>query len=466
MGRKVLISFLGTNDYFPVYYTWGEKRKKTTTHRTKFIQEALATRICKDNWDPDDCIMIFRTHESNEINWKDRDGIQGLKSVLENISGLKCSINPEQNGDGSSDSYMIPVGFSEAEMWEIFKCVFDKLNPEDDIYFDVTHAFRTIPMFATVLFNYARFLKHTNVKGVYYGAFEILGPLYKIKALPPKEQNNLTVPIVDLTNIVRLQEINTAAASFRDFGNLSSLSDILYETGVSDLDDAVEDISVALDDLDFFIQTCRIDDIREGEYMRTISESINKFCESPFTNDAQRSLLLEISRQLNHSGFEADDTFRNVEAAINWAIEHRMIQQAYTMAKEYLISRVYKAMKEAGIEKELEAELDVNGDLSRNPQNRNYKIREALGSILGTYKKITEGRLEFKGRRWSNSRAANMLLQSCQMVYDLTKPYNAITERRNHLNHAASDSENADSYDEYREEFLKNWSRCLKIITN
>lgn len=464
MGRKVLISFLGTNDYFPVYYTWGEKRKKTTTHRTKFIQEALATRICKDNWGQDDCIMIFRTNESNEANWKDRDGILGLKSVLESIPGLKCRINPEQNREAATDSYMIPVGFSEAEMWEIFKCVFDKLNPEDEIYFDVTHAFRTIPMFATVLFNYARFLKHTNVKGVYYGAFETLGPLYKIKALPAEEQEKLTAPIVDLTNIVRLQEINNAAANFRDFGNLSSLSDILYETGVSDLDNAVEDISVALDDLDFFIQTCRIDDIREGEYMRTISDSISRFCDSPFTNDAQRSLLLEISRQLKHSGFEADDTYRNVEAAINWAIEHRMIQQAYTMAKEYLISRVYEAMKEAGIEKELEAELDVNGDLSRNSQNRNYKIREALGSILASYKTMAGGRLGFKGGRWRNSKAANRLLQSCQMVYDLTAPYKAITERRNHLNHAASDSENADSYDDYREEFLKNWDKARKFF--
>ncbi len=464
MARKVLISFLGTNDYFPVYYTWGVKKKKTTPHRTKFIQEALISQICKDKWSQNDCIMIFRTRESNEANWRDRDGIAGLKSVLENISGLKCKINPERNNDADADGYIIPVGFSEAEMWEIFKCVFDKLNPEDEIYFDVTHAFRTIPMFATVLFNYARFLKHTNVKGVYYGAFETLGPLYKIKGLPEEDQEKLSVPIVDLTNIVRLQEINTAASNFRDFGNLSSLSDILYETGVSDLDDAVEDISVALDDLDFFIQTCRIDDIREGEYMRTISESINRFCESPFTNDAQRSLLLEISRQLENAGFEADETFRNVEAAINWAIEHRMIQQAYTMAKEYLISRVYEVMKEAGLENVLAAELDVTGELSRNPQNRSYKIREAIGSILGAYKTMTGGRLGFKGARWRNSNAANKILQSCLMVYELTLPYKEITERRNHLNHAASDTENTDSYDEYREEFLKNWSKCLKVF--
>ncbi len=465
MARKVLISFLGTNDYFPVYYTWGERKKKTTPHRTKFIQEALASRICKDKWTPDDCIMIFRTHESNEANWKDRNGIPGLKSVLEKLPGLKCRINPESDNSMESDSYVIPVGFSEQEMWEIFKCVFDKLKLEDEIYFDVTHAFRTIPMFATVLFNYSRFLKHTNVRGVYYGAFETLGPLYKIKTLPQEEQEQLTVPIVDLTNIVRLQEVNTAASNFRDFGNLSSLSDILYDTGISDLDNAVEDISIALDDLDFFIQTSRIEDIREGEYMQTITESISKFCESPFTNDAQRSLLLEISRQLTDYGFEADDSFRNVEAAISWAIDHRMIQQAYTMAKEYLISRVYEVMKNAGLESDFTRELDINGDLSKNPQNKTYKIREALGSVLGAYKSISGGRIGFKGSRWKNSTAANRLLQAHRMVYDLTVPYKAITERRNHLNHAASEGDSVGSYDEYREEFLENWNKCLKIIT-
>lgn len=465
MARKVLISFLGTNDYFPVYYTWGDKKKKTTSHRTKFIQEALSSRLCKD-WSPDDCIMIFRTRESNEVNWNDKDGVAGLKTILKSIPGLKCSINPETDLSGDRDSYMIPVGFSEQEMWDIFKCVFDKLDPEDDIYFDVTHAFRTIPMFATVLFNYARFLKHTDVKGVYYGAFETLGPLYKIKSLPPAQQEQLTVPIVDLTNIVRLQEINTAAANFRDFGNLSSLSQILYDTGISDLDSAVEDISVALDDLDFFIQTCRIDDICEGVYMRIISDSISKFCDSPFTNDAQRSLLLEISRQLENYGFEAYDSFRNVEAAINWAIDHRMIQQAYTMAKEYLISRVYKVMTDAALEDALIRELDTNGELSKNPQNRKYKIREALGSILGTYKTIVGGRICFRGSRWKNSPTANRLLQASRMIYDLTAAYKAITERRNHLNHAASDEDSASCYADYKEEFLKNWENCRNIINN
>ncbi|MDE6562425.1 MAG: TIGR02221 family CRISPR-associated protein [Muribaculaceae bacterium] len=465
MARKVLISFLGTNDYFPVYYTWGERRRQTTDHRTKFIQEALSSRLCKD-WSPNDCIMVFRTRESNDINWKDKDGVPGLKTVLQNISGLKCSINPEPDPSGDRDSYMIPVGFGEQEMWEIFKCVFDKLNKEDEIYFDVTHAFRTIPMFATVLFNYARFLKHTDVKGVYYGAFETLGPLYKIKSLPPAQQEQLSVPIVDLTNIVRLQEINTAAANFRDFGNLSSLSDILYETGISDLDKAVEDISVALDDLDFFIQTCRIDDIREGIYMQTISDRIATFCNSHVTNDAQRSLLREISKQLEEYGFKVYDSFRNVEAAINWAIDHRMIQQAYTMAKEYLISRVYKVMTDADLEDALVRELDANGDISRNPQNRKYKIREALGSILGTYKSIVGGRICFRGSRWRNSQAANRLLQASRIVYDLTAPYRAITERRNHLNHAATTGDRADSYDDYREEFLENWKKCMNTITN
>ncbi|MBD5311741.1 MAG: TIGR02221 family CRISPR-associated protein [Bacteroides sp.] len=457
MARKVLISFLGTNDYFPVYYTWGEKERKTTDHRTRFIQEAIATKLCK-SWSKDDCIMVFRTNESNTANWLDNDGKEGLKTTLGKITGLRCKINPESVA--GKDDYIIPVGFKEDELWDIFKCVFDKIEPEDDIYFDVTHAFRTIPMFADVLFNYARFLKHSKVSGVYYGAFEILGPLYKIKALPEAEQEKLTVPVVDLTNIVRLQEINTAASSFRDFGMMSAFSNILYETGISELDSTIKDISKALEDLDFYIQTCRIDDIRRGEYMKVLEDKMNEFCNSAHTNEAQRKLISEMHEQLKRYEFVAEEDYINVEAAIKWAIDHNMIQQAYTMAKEYLISTAYDFLCDLKLEDAFIKELKITDS---NSNIAKYKIREALGSIL----RAKKGKSGIYDKRWNTSKIAQMLVQKERYFRDITQPYSKIADRRNNLNHANAHGDQqrgGESFADYRNEFLTYWQECVNVL--
>lgn len=469
MPRKVLISFLGTNDYFPVFYTWGKNQVKTTDHRTKFIQEALVTELCKDKWTSEDCIMIFRTPESDAINWKDsikgETGEEkiGLKTTLRNIPDLKCEINPAT--DSGEDKYIIPVGFSEEEMWKIFKTVFEQLNPDDEIYFDVTHAFRTIPMFATVLLNYARFLKNTDVKGIYYGAFEILGPVNKVKALPQKEQDNLTVPIVDLTNIVRLQELSTAAAGFRDFGNMSAFSGILFDTGISDLDMSIENISYALEDLDFYIQTCRIKPIYKGDYMIDITDQIKLFCESQFTNEAQRTLLLEISARLQESGFVAKPSYQNVRAAINWAIKHNMIQQAYTMAKEYIISVAYELLEEYELKEDFINELRANGEIKGNTTSKiEYKVRESLGSILLAEKKMIGSGYIFAGSKWQRSNVAKQLINKDEFFFDITKPYQGISDRRNNLNHASTSGASVDSFGVYQDEFNKLWTDCLTVL--
>ncbi len=461
MARKVLISFLGTNDYFPVYYTWGEKGKKTTNHRTKFIQEAIATKLCR-SWSADDCIMVFRTKESDAANWIDTNDKEGLKTTLGKVAGLRCKINPDTVTD--KDGYLIPTGLKEEELWQIFKCVFDKIKPEDEIYFDVTHAFRTIPMFANVLFNYARFLKHSKVMGVYYGAFETLGPLKKIIVLPETEQEKLTVPVVDLTNIVRLQEINTAASSFRDFGMMSAFSDILYDTGISELDSTIKDISTALEDLDFYIQTCRIDDIRQGEYMKVLEEKIKEFCESPYTNEAQRTLISEIHIQLKNYEFVADCDYINVEAAIKWAIDHNMIQQAYTMAKEYLISTAYDILQDLNLKDALMRELGIP---NTNSSTNMYKLREALGSILRTKKGRVGSGYVIYDNRWRNSVVAQELVRRDKYFREITLPYQKIADRRNNLNHASthgSQQAASGSFTDYQNEFRTNWQDCVNVL--
>lgn len=457
MSRKVLISFLGTGNYFPVYYTWRNNNgrdARVTNEQTRFVQEAIATKLCR-SWTEDDYIMVFRTTGSNDANWVDRtikkeDGttttIRGLKSTLENIrfangERLRCQINPDTDGN---DSYIIPMGLEATELDDIFQCVFAKLDEGDEIYFDVTHAFRTIPLFATTLFNYARFLKGTAVKGIYYGAFEKLGPAYLLNKLPDEEKEELSAPIADLTNIVRLQEINTAASNFRDFGNLSAFSKLILREG--DPDEDIKNISGALEDLDTYIQTCQLDAIEEGDYIATIESSIQNFCDSVFTTEAQRTLLRKISKQLEKYGFTADGGYENIEAAIDWAIHYRMIQQAYTMVKEYIITRVYDMMAEQDLIYGFATEIGIDPE----GNNFNYEIRNKIGNLITnkpTVMEISPTAVRF--------RAENPI------IAEINPFYKNIRNHRNHLNHASLENDDTDLILQSLE---TNWNECKNIL--
>lgn len=478
MARKVFISVLGIHNYTPVYYKGWDDNQRVTDHRTKFIQEALVTKLCQNygseerpGFGPDDCIMVFRTKDSNNINWKDpkaedgspkkdEDGnaILGLETILKSMPNLICKINPEK--DPSVDSYIIKEGFDEEQMWDIFNCIFEKLEPEDEIYFDVTHAFRTIPLFATALFNYARFLKYTKVAGIYYGAFEALSSLYKGEELKKMDPELLEAPIVDLTNLVRLQEINSAAAGFRDFGSLSSFSNLIHKSGIPEIDKAVSHIAKALTDLDGYIQTSQIDMIYEGEYMRTINERIIDFRNSPNTNEAQCKLLEEIQRTLTGSGFTPEKSDRNIEAAIKWARKHQMIQQAFTMAQEYLITRVYYLLENQNLREDLLNEILERKSVTEDKEE--FEIRHEINTIIKNAHKYRY----VKGCRKSkvNSEIGKILIGIYPVIKKLGRPYEELSNLRNELNHAGTTTYWYKDYGYYEREFDKCWDNCHSIL--
>ena len=180
MGRKVFISFLGTGNYVNCKYQYPDGEISAPV---RFIQEALINKLCQ-NWSDDDRIFILCTEASQKKNWIDNGHVNpnNPNLVLDEIEriGLESRLKATKYGDIVS-MYNIKEGFDELEVWEIFENVYSLLQSGDEVYFDVTHAFRSIPMFSTVLLNYASFMKDINVHSIHYGAFEKLGTAFEVK---------------------------------------------------------------------------------------------------------------------------------------------------------------------------------------------------------------------------------------------------------------------------------------------
>jgi CRISPR-associated Csx2 family protein len=208
--RKVFLSFLGTNDYLPCNY---QIAGHDPVANVRFVQEACIARWCVD-WGSDDRIFLCVTDESHDRNWvdnghKDKGGNiperQGLASRLEGLH-LAAPVKP----------VMVPAGRSEEEIWEIFERVFFLLEEGDQLYLDITHAFRSLPMLAMVILSYAKVMRTVSVRAISYGALEALGSVGDVKNLPMEQRN---VPVFDLLPFDRLQDWVTAVDRFTASGD-------------------------------------------------------------------------------------------------------------------------------------------------------------------------------------------------------------------------------------------------------
>lgn len=206
---KVFLAFLGTNDYLPcTYYAAAGE-----VAGVRFVQEATVQLFCQE-WQEADRILILTTAEARRKNWVDDGHLdrEGLKSRLNKLS-LKAPIR----------RVPIPEGKNEEEIWQIFQTLFEQLEEGDEVVFDITHALRHIPMLALAALNYAKVLKGLRLRGIYYGAFEVLGSIREAEKLPVAERR---VPIFDLAAFDALLDWGVALDRFLGAGDAAPLADL------------------------------------------------------------------------------------------------------------------------------------------------------------------------------------------------------------------------------------------------
>lgn len=338
MPRKVFISFLGTNNYVQCRYDING----VVSAPVRFVQEALIGHLCKD-WTEKDRIFIFCTSKettgengSKEINWLDNGqsrvteesekiGLQHRLKDLQTRIGLKAQI----------EEHDIEAGFSEEEIWSIFDTVYAKLQADDQIYFDVTHAFRSIPLFSIVLFNYSKFMMDTRLVSIMYGAFEKLGAAYKVKEQPIDQR---VAPVIDLTNIARLQEYNQIASSLTEFGKVKQLKEVITSNQESASDQTIRNLGESISELDEYIATIDLKEIKNGKFIRKFRSYYKNIRKKKLLVKPISNILDELYKEMED--FTEESSYRNIEVAINWTIKHDMLMQAYPLAAEYIILRV------------------------------------------------------------------------------------------------------------------------------
>lgn len=219
----------------------------------------------------------------------------------------------------------IPNGSSTAELWDMFTILAQQLSPGDDVVFDITHGFRSLPMLIILAAAYLRVAKQVTLRAILYGAFEA------------KDAASNRTPVFELSPFLSLLDWTTATEQFLQTGNAQALAERLHQAAprTKALTDHLEGIAQGLHllrPLDVMRRAAEV-----PERIKAATPTITRTA-PPFT-----TLLERIS--VDYGRFGLHDPVRPANAPqfllrlldlAEWYLAKEQIAHALAIAREWL----------------------------------------------------------------------------------------------------------------------------------
>ncbi len=308
---KTLLTTLGTGDYTETVYCFGERRAEKTCYVAKALCQLFEI----------DRIILLLTEEARAKHW----------------SRLQESLPPHVEKVAKA----IPEGKTEAETWQIFDVLVDSIEPNTRLLFDITHAFRSIPLLVLLGAALLRKAKNVEIQGLYYG-------LYR--------SGQAETPIIDLTPAIRLLDWLTASDKFISTGSALELGQLLdtvqrdfyrqprpgkgdpRPTRLQSFGQAIRDISRSL-------EMVRPVSLLEDDLPRLQKHSTQELAEEVGQFAKPFGLLLQSIQdsysQLALPADKKEDPRAQVQKhfqLLRWYVEKRFTTQALLLAREWVVS--------------------------------------------------------------------------------------------------------------------------------
>jgi CRISPR-associated Csx2 family protein len=333
-----MLAFLGTAPYKKCNYIFSENERY---EGIRFVQEAIVSHLCK-KWTENDRILVFLTKKAEEKNWHDNGHLDRETKKPQELEGLETRLKNLQLDVPIETMTNIPTGSNTDEIKQIFEQIIRAVDDKDEVYFDITHGFRSLPMLALIALNYLRVRKKITIKGVFYGAFEVIKekhPGKNIDMIPTEDRN---APIFDLMPFIQLFDWTNATDNFIEYGDARSLQKLIsldttpLLTISKGKDLYAKNVDICSKMLEVFtkqIRTCRVYDLIYSDYSDVLAEKISNL-QQVFYHPLV-PLLDPIKTKL--SPFRKDHVY-NGFAAVEWCIQYNLIQQGITILFESLIN--------------------------------------------------------------------------------------------------------------------------------
>lgn len=326
---KVFMTVVGMGGYDEATYRIGDNE-----YTNRSIQKALLTYF-KDTGREFDKIVFLLTEKARENNWEKVKYTERKKAD----DGSEIKIPHEEEGLRSFTEKLFPGkavdkniadGVNDNDFLSIFQQIYESMDENDEITFDVTNGFRSIPFLFYPVISYAKELKNITIDNIYYGPY--------VRGINP------TV-ILDLQKYGEILDWANAAHIFRISGNAKEILQLSQKryNGLEEKDSFGESQQASkwLSSLTEALLTCRGDDSKES-----ISKSARKLFQSrskmeSSSRNKEYMLFDELLKHALDSVSEFNKDMNHYELGMHtaeWCIEKGLVQQAYTALREAHIS--------------------------------------------------------------------------------------------------------------------------------
>lgn len=193
----------------------------------------------------EDAVMLFDdwTRSNMKTPVEELDQIQERMQAIFDRSHLF-----EKYGKPEVDVLVTQYGISDEELLNNYSKLNDKLteilkstdNARYEVSFDITHSFRSLPIYNLVILNYLKAISpfHISIEHVYYGNVEVT------------RENNQRAPVVDLNDLVQVLDLTNGVTEFRNTGNAVTLLNRMEEND-GKLKQALRSFDLAVEMNDF-----------------------------------------------------------------------------------------------------------------------------------------------------------------------------------------------------------------------
>ena len=391
IDMKRFLSFLGTGNYQPCQYRFGERMSPEVVYVQTAINLFAAPR-CEE-------AVVFCTTDAK----------------AKHAEGLVAEF--ARNGLPAPRLVDIPEGSSEEQLWRIFRIVRDIVGDGDEIMFDVTHSFRSLPVVMTVLLRYLSVAKGVTLGQCLYGAWDA------------RNTESNVAPVFDLTPFFALDDWTHAILDFERSGDPSEMKRLAAGRlgPLCRTDASSQVLNRAVKDLGRFAENVRVSNLGvENKKAGVRNMSVHTGIAIPLVETAGGIPELEpLLRRLGERFASYGDTdVRNGFLAARWAAEHGLVPQAYTMLQETALSCLVERFR---------------ASLPPKPKLSPVGEREFVAGVVS---KASDPKYDWAGQ-WTRppDTAAFAQRLAAGINPDFSAAYDRLTKRRNALNHAGTNPE-------------------------
>ncbi len=402
MPRKISLSFLGTGGYRTANYFFPGK-KKEQTYTTPLIQIAVQAYL-EDHvgFGESDQHVLLLTNAAREANYL--GAVKPFNDPAEH-AGLAAELL-RANHATQTKTIAVPAGHDRDSVIATFDRMVAEIMDGDEVYLDVTHSFRSLPMLALMLGSFIRVAKDARLKAIYYGAFEDRTP-------------DGRTPVYDLGYLLELQEWTTAAYGYISYGFAKPLYDLAMRDSTNLLK-ATQGAHEGAKSVRFFFQaTCALEEqlrtnrgyeISTGEVAANIARRATSFTGADDLERGPLPILIErvAAKTVGLTGCDGLNWLR----AARLAYDDGLIQQACSLLREGMVTHICRA-----------AQLQPG---KANDRSLVETVLNALGND------VSEDKWTIPIGRERDYRACTSVAEASHLL----KPFASLSPFRNDLMHA------------------------------